>query len=206
MPPSDSKVYEDDDSGLGVKPLPGSNVPDHKRLIHITHQNQHKELSGVALAELSRQFIKFLGQGIKELDSQLGEDGTELPDIFRFVRDSTFRATTSALCGEKIFTLVPHFAEDFWEFDSWLPLILKKLPKWMIPKAFRVRDKNHENILKWHAYAKEKVNVWDEGLKDVLWEPVWGIRMMRLRAQMYGGVKEMSAAGHAAADLGMIWG
>jgi hypothetical protein len=59
--------------------------------------------------------------------------------------------------------------------------------------------------MKWHKLARELVDCSDEKLKDVLWEPVWGARIMRKRAEMYKHVEEISPAGRAASDLGMIW-
>jgi hypothetical protein len=206
MPFTDAKVYEEDNSGIHMKPLPGSNIPPEKRLLFISHQQFQSELvGGAGLGELSRQFIRQFASRISEKLQDIGDQWSQHPDIYDFMRIETFIATTIALCGEHIFKINPNLAKDFWIFDSWLPYIMKKVPRWIVPKAFSARDKNHENIMKWHRAARELVDCSDDKLKDVLWEPVWGARLMRRRAEMYKHVEEISPAGRAASDLGMIW-
>jgi hypothetical protein len=206
MPPADAKVYEADNSGIHLKPLPRSSTPPEKRLRFISHHHFQSELlGGAGLGELSRQFIRQFATRISERSQEVGDQWSHLPDLYDFVKSETFVATTIALCGEHIFKINPNLAEDFWSHDSWLPCILRKVPRWVIPRAFASRDKNHENIMKWHKLARELVDCSDEKLKDVLWEPVWGARIMRKRAEMYKHVEEISPAGRAASDLGMIW-
>jgi hypothetical protein len=206
MPPADAKVYEADNSGIHLKPLPGSNTPPEKRLRFLSHHHFQSELlGGAGLGELSRQFIRQFAIRITERSQEIGDHWSHLPDLYDFVKSETFVATTIALCGEHIFKINPNLAEDFWSHDSWLPYILRKVPRWIIPRAFASRDKNHENILKWHKRARELVDCSDERMKDVLWEPVCGARIMRKRAEMYKHVNEISPAGRAASDLGMIW-
>jgi hypothetical protein len=209
MPANSAKVFEDDNSGILLKPAEGSKILPDKRVMYLTHHGQQLDLSGAALGELTWQFIRNLGIGIKELNERISASMNgeiTLADLFTHVRDESFRATTIALCGEHILTLNPTLPTDFWEFDSWLASLLKKIPRWIVPKAYRIRDKNHENIMRWHKYAHEHVDCRDEKLKDVLWEPVWGSKAMRKRAEMFGRVEEIAKEGHAAADLGMIWG
>jgi hypothetical protein len=206
MPPADAKVYEADNSGIHLKPLSRSSTPPEKRLRFISHHHFQSELLGEAgLGELSRQFIRQFATRISERSQEIGDQWSHLPDLYDFVKSETFVATTIALCGEHIFKINPNLAEDFWSHDSWLPCILRKVPRWVVPRAFASRDKNHENIMKWHKLARELVDCSDEKLKDVLWEPVWGARIMRKRAEMYKHVEEISPAGRAASDLGMIW-
>lgn len=83
MPAADIKIYEDDDSGILVKPLPGSNVAPEKRLLHKTHHLFGHELNGIGLAELSRQFVKHFATQIAKRSEEIGDDFTEIPDLYR---------------------------------------------------------------------------------------------------------------------------
>lgn len=178
MPAADAKVYEEDNSGIHLKPLPGSETPPEKRLRFISHQHFQSELlGGAGLGELSRQFIRQLALRISVKSNAIGDQWSQLPDLYEFVKTEAFVATTIALCGEHIFKINPDLVEDFWVFDSWLPYIMKKVPRWIVPKAFASRDKNHANILKWHQAARQLVDFSDDNFKDVLWEPVWGARV-----------------------------
>jgi hypothetical protein len=49
---------------------------------------------------------------------------------------------------------------------------MERVPRWLVPKAYKVRDKLHGDIMKWHAWAKEQVDPVDKNIKNVLWEPV----------------------------------
>ncbi|PVH83580.1 cytochrome P450 [Cadophora sp. DSE1049] len=206
MPSSDTKVYEDDDSGLYLKPAPGSNVAPVMRLLHKAHHQFSKELTGTSLAELSRQFVRGLALQINRKGEEIADSWIELPDIFEFVRDESFTATTTALCGDHILRLNPDFASNFWEFDSCLRLMLQRVPRLFIPKAYAIRDKCQKQVAIWHAFADKHVDCCDESLSDVLWEPFYGHRLMRERAKMYKATHKFSDVGRAASDLGMIWG
>lgn len=206
MPLSDVKIYEDDDSGLYLKPALNSNVAPNMRLLHKAHHQFGKELTGTSLTELSRQFVRSFASQIKRKSEEIADGWVELPDIFKFVRDESFTATTKALCGEHILRLSPEFASNFWKFDAWLQLLLKRVPRLFIPKAYAIRDKCQEQIAIWHAFADKHVDCYDESIRDVLWEPYYGHRLMRERAKMYIATNKFSDVGRAASDLGMIWG
>ena len=207
MPLSDAKLYAADDSGILVKPHPDSHVERADRLWFKSHHNFSINLKGSGLNELSSRFKDNLALQITNKRKELGEDDlTELPDLFDFIKSETFRASTVAFCGPHILELNPTLAEDFWEFDSWLPLIFKKFPRWIIPRAFAIRDKMHSNIAKWHQYANANFDRDDQNQANLQWEPNFGARVMRAEWQMHQDANvNISTAGRAAADLGLIW-
>ena len=205
LPSPDARIFEADESGMYHKPSPGSNVPSEKRLFHNSHRLFSQELTGQCLAELSRQFIRIFATRLRNKSEEIGSDWSETPDIYGFVRDEAFIATTVALCGDHILDLSPDFAENFWLFDAWLPTLVKMLPRWLIPKGFTVRDNILRSIMKWYEFSDKHFDQADEIPDDVLWEPVYGHKLMRERAKMYK-LANVSVEGRAANDLGMIWG
>ena len=77
MPATDAKIYEADDSGILLKPIAGSNVSPEKRLLHNTHHQFNRELTGAGLAELSRQFIRNFALRISKRTEEIGDAWAE---------------------------------------------------------------------------------------------------------------------------------
>ena len=70
---SDVKIYEDDDSGLYLKPAPGSDVAPNMRLLHKAHHQFGKELTVTSLAELSWQFVWNFASQIKSKSEEIAD-------------------------------------------------------------------------------------------------------------------------------------
>ena len=81
LPAQDVKVYEEDDSGIMVKPHVGMEVTPERKVFHLTHQGL-TALSGPALNELSKESIRHFSDRIFE--TREGSDGTwlEFRDIY----------------------------------------------------------------------------------------------------------------------------
>lgn len=206
-PSSKRYIYERDDTGIQAEPLPGSRpLPLHNRIYYNVHKTVHTSLSGPGLAHLAEDFVKNLRVEIEQ-DRSIGfEEWVEIPDFYSFVRDKVFNASTSALCGPHILRLNPTFTADFWKFDSFAPKLFKALPRWMIPKAFKVRDSLHEQVKKWHRFANMHVDVNSKELADVQFEEYFGAKIMRERQQLFKGIDGYGEDAAAANDLGMLWG
>ncbi|KAL5325740.1 hypothetical protein ACEPPN_006870 [Leptodophora sp. 'Broadleaf-Isolate-01'] len=204
LPTSDARIFESDNSGMYHKPSPGPEVAPDRRLFHNSHRLFSQELTGQSLAELFRQFIRIFGLRLRKKSDEIG-DWAEIPDIFGFIRDEAFIATTVAPCGENLLKFSADFAKDFWLFDAWVPKLVIEIPRWLIPKGFAVRDNVLQSIMKWHEFSDKNFDSAGEISDDVLWEPVYGHKLMRERAKMYKPTG-LSAMGRAANDLGMVWG
>jgi hypothetical protein len=206
MPSSDGQFYITDDSGILIKPHAESRVKPEDRLWFKSHHNFGINLKGPGVSELTHRFIESLAVRIAKKDHEIGENWNELPDLFDFVKNEAFIASTTAFCGPHILELNPTLAEDFWDFDSSLPIILKNIPRWIRPRAYAVRDRMQGSIAKWHQYADANFDWEDESKTDILWEPNFGSRVMRMEWKMYRDASvDVSAAGRAAADLGLFW-
>ncbi|KAH6718071.1 cytochrome P450 [Leptodontidium sp. MPI-SDFR-AT-0119] len=182
LPTSDARIFESDNSGMYHKPSPGPEVAPDRRLFHNSHRLFSQELTGQSLAELFRQFIRIFGLRLRKKSDEI-----------------------VALCGENLLKFSADFAKDFWLFDAWVPKLVIEIPRWLIPKGFAVRDNVLQSIMKWHEFSDKNFDSAGEISDDVLWEPVYGHKLMRERAKMYKPTG-LSAMGRAANDLGMVWG
>lgn len=116
-----------------------------------------------------------------------------------------FKASSQALCGPYLFELNPSIVEDFWEFDRNMPNLFKNIPRWMIPNAYRVRDKVLAEIKKWHLYSRERCDVKDEEIREVEWEPYFGSKYTRERQRLLGAIDGHDDDALVANDLAMLW-
>ncbi|KAJ4189119.1 hypothetical protein NW755_005940 [Fusarium falciforme] len=205
-PPADVKIYADDESGTDAKPAPGwEHVDPSQRLHFVHHRDLHTLLAGSSLHALEEKFVEALSRSISN-DSKFKEDEwTEVSDLYALFRDYLFCAALEAFCGEKFLELSPDFPEDFWVFDHHLPNLFKRLPKWLIPKSFRTRDKALEGVLRYHKYGREQFDLTDDDALKGEWTPEFGSRLMRARQKMFL-TAGFSMQGAAALDLGMLWG
>ncbi|KAL2075856.1 hypothetical protein VTL71DRAFT_799 [Oculimacula yallundae] len=199
-------VFERDNTGVFTQPLEGTNALEpHNRILSLTHKTLHLHLSGTSLNELATRFMSCLETELLALD--IGhEEWTTIPDFYSLIKQTIFKASTTAMCGPALFSLNPGFTDDFWEFDTHIAKLFKNLPRWMIPKSFQVRDKLKASIKKWHEYAEEKFDKDDESLQNEEWEEMYGARLMRQRHEDFTGVDDFTDDAYAASDLGMIWG
>ncbi|KAF5023410.1 hypothetical protein F66182_4510 [Fusarium sp. NRRL 66182] len=206
LPQPDVKIYAGDDSGVDAKPAPGwEHVEPSMRYHHVQHRDLHTLMTGSSLEAISGKFIQVYSSSIAQ-DSRFGEDQwTEVDDLYDWLKNSLFRATIEALCGEKFLELSPDFPAEFWTFDSHLPTLFKRLPKWIIPKSYAARDNAQDSLLRYHEYARDQLNFDDEEFLAKEWTPEYGARLMSSRQRMFSKLG-FSTRGGAALDLGLVWG
>ncbi|KAF8855617.1 cytochrome P450 [Acephala macrosclerotiorum] len=204
-PASARPTYERDNTGIFKEPLPGSNnLEPHNRIFHNSHKGLHKNLQGNALIDLADRFLKNLEAELSSLS--IGYEWTDVPDLYRIIKETVFKASTEAICGPHLFRLNSDFVADFWEFDTQLPQLFKSLPRWLIPKSFRNRDNLTACIMRWHKFAREHIDPSDPDLEYVEWEEYFGARVMRERQKELSQIDGFTDKALAATDLGMIWG
>ncbi|CAE7194177.1 hypothetical protein P3342_009588 [Pyrenophora teres f. teres] len=197
------KTYTDDDSGPYRKPHPNSNVAPHNRIDFLTHDSLLRGLTGSSMLPTFQRFQTIVK---RNLDAQaIGEDWVEMPDLLAFFRDSVGKATLEALFGPSLLEINPNFVNDLWEFDGQVRNLAKRLPRFMVPKAYRVRDRLKDQIQSWYQYARQHFQ--DEAAhndsKD--WDPYWGSVMNRERQKTILSIDGQDDAALASTDLGLIW-
>lgn len=206
LPEKDAEFLRTDDTGINVQPNPNSTmtVAEH-RIWYISHHTHLNLLSGSNLESMAKQLVLALSRqflGCK-IDSS---NWTEFPDLHTgFIRKEIFRASMTALCGAHIFEIIPTLDEDFWTFDHWLPDLFHQMPRFLVPDAYRAREKMKSNIKKWHDFANQHYDVTEAEDDKRDWEEFFGSRIMRVR-QNFLQRTPITADGRAADDVGLIWG
>ncbi|KAJ4291450.1 hypothetical protein N0V88_006045 [Collariella sp. IMI 366227] len=204
MFPQDLAIFERDGSGDCAKPLKGwENTNPAHRVLFNQHRDLNAMLNGVHLEGLISRFTVYYTARLRTT-AQVGDEWTELPDLFAFLRDHMFHAACTALLGERFLELCPDFARDFWVFDSHSLTYLRRTPRWMASKAYSARDRVLASMKKWHKHARTHVDYKDPALADLEYEPTWGARLMRVRAEMFDNAG-FSPDGCATMDLGFVW-
>ncbi|KAK3291881.1 cytochrome P450 [Chaetomium fimeti] len=205
MSPADVAVFERDGSGDTAKPLDGwEHMDPARRVFYNQHRDLAAVLSGPPLDAMVSRFTTNFAARLRAPAVAIGDHWTELPDLYTFMRNEMFHATCQGLLGERLFELCPDFTRDFWEFDTQMLTCLRRTPRWLAPRAYAARDRALASIRKWCEHARATRDYRDPALAGVDYEPVWGSRLMRARAETFDNAG-FSLDGSVAMDLGLLW-
>lgn len=139
------------------------------------------------------------------IDSSIGSEWMELPDLWVFIRNLVFVTSTETLCGSFILSLNPTLNEDFWAYDQSVPTLLKGLPRFLAPGAYKRRDKMLNSIKKWHKFANEQCNIFKTELDQPEWDSYFGSKFVKARQRFLSEIEVMDADGLASEDLGLLF-
>lgn len=214
MPERTMRIYQDDNSGPGTKPHPESNVEANARVIHVTRKGFTQGLTGPGLAPHTRRYTKSLVQDLRcyyggnlgrVLFSHRPRDWIHLPDLFHFTQHSAGRAMISAHFGPSLLRLYPSYMDDLSVVDRGIPWFARGIPRFLVPKPYRARDRLIQNLMDWYTYAREH---YDEGTidEDGDGDPIWGSALNRYRQKTLLGLKDHDDRAMASLDLGHSWG
>ncbi|KAK8043803.1 cytochrome P450 [Apiospora phragmitis] len=204
IPPDVLFFYDADDSGFAAEPRKGSQTAQHNRILyHQTHSAQ-KFLAAPFLGPLAERYLKFFQQNIERLD--IGQAWEEYPDLYVFLQIHVAGANIEAMMGSKILEINPGLMEHFWLAKRNAPQYFRGWPRWIIPKAFRERDRVVEAIKRWHSYAFKHGSVDGTGPQDPDWEPIFGSRYAKARLQYMLKMKPLNDDIRAREDWGLIFG
>ncbi|KAL2045340.1 hypothetical protein N7G274_002423 [Stereocaulon virgatum] len=195
--------YAADKSGVNSTPLPGSGVQPEHRITYLQVKAAHKHLSGTGLAQMTGSFLNILERRFSE--AQVGPEWVDQPDLYAFLQNEVFRAAVEALCGPHLLLQSPTFVEDFWQFVTDVPTLIKGLPRWMSPGPYRNRQRLLDAVKKWHRYASEHSDFSRIGINDPEWEPYFGSKLIRARQEYSSKMFFMNKDALAAEDLGLIF-
>lgn len=210
-------VYISDTSGSRSRPIPGSNVPENKRVSYHTHENLVQGLLGAGLGPTTERIEEEL---FASLDSSVPSRRTQekgwtyKEDLTEFVEEHLGSAMLKALFGPLLLADSPDFNRDLWKYDKKIMSLAKRLPVVFIPEAYRLRNKLLDSIMRWHRLASRlsaatrgrrsnNGNDEDKGAGDA--DPFWGSTMMRERHEMLLGIGDQDLKSVASTDLGFIW-
>lgn len=71
----------------------------------------------------------------------IGEERVGFPDLFVFFCNNVGKAVLESLFGPSLLAINPGFTDDLWEFDENVVHLAKRMPRFMIPGAYRVRER-----------------------------------------------------------------
>jgi len=188
-----------------AKPVPNLN-DDGRRVIHDLHKMTPQYLTGKPLDKLTDLFIDVL---CADIDSRFPVDDPasyewQTMDILANVKTIWAHASITALFGSNIYTIWPGIEKWLWSFDEHFQSLLTKLPRFMLPLAWALRDEGWEKCAQWEREAREAEAEKRFG-EDPDWDPYWGLRFVRHRATYLrdSGISDKARAGN---QMVFIWG
>jgi hypothetical protein len=128
-----------------------------------------------------------------------------MPDYGLFFHHQIGSAMVNSLFGPKLLEQSPEFLRDMWTFDKAIPKFWKMLPHFLMPEAYKARDRLIGSIQQWHSHARENFQPSDINLEDGT-DPFWGTELIRSRQKKMLGVDKMGHEAMAIVDFGLIWG
>lgn len=195
-----------DDSGVGVKPYPGSSVHPGQRLIRNQVLFFNDAFSKKSMDEIVSRFLREL----KKDDHGMGIGNTwrDVPDLYMFLRKIVFRCAVVSFFGHNMLRLNPDVEKDFTEFDDSVSFLATGLPRFMNPRAFESRARCLAAVKRWRqdAVRRSEEQQDKEEPEGTEWDPAWGLRALKRRNKLFDaseGLFDEDAT--AATDLATMW-
>ncbi|KAI1382460.1 cytochrome P450 [Hypoxylon crocopeplum] len=175
-------------------------IPDE--IEQAIHRGVQTGLSGPQLEVLATRFQINLTERIAASRDEIGNDWVEIPDLCDFVQKYVIESAICTFFGPFMVSLNPNIVDDFLEFNSYIRLLFMGMPRWLIPKAYKARQRMVENIQRWQKHARDHCE--PANIEDVDWEPYYGSKFIRERQSLLtkrGILDEMARAAENFANL-----
>ena len=196
------RAYAKDNSGIAPKPLPGTNVAAKDRFFYLHHRLVLKQLSGNSLTGMTTRFLDVLDREFRAYD--IGDQWIQIPDLFSWLENAVFTASVESLCGSEIFRICPDIVDDYRGFYQAAPTLLKGLPRYLSPKAYKKRDRFISSLKKWHRAAQENEPLKAFGEEEEGWDKWWGSLFVKQRKSLVLAMDGMTDEGMACDDVALI--
>ncbi|EED13965.1 conserved hypothetical protein [Talaromyces stipitatus ATCC 10500] len=199
-------VYVSDTSGSRHQPIPGSQTPSSRRVSYHTHENLVQGLLGSGLGPITyRMEASLLACLNKAVPNS--PDWTYGEDLTTFFEEHLGTAILQTLFGPLLLSENPNFNRNLWQYDKQIMALAKRLPAWLIPGPYRLRDELIRAVMKWHQRATELSEASPENTlaNESEVDAYWGSAMMRERHQMLLKIEGQDLESVASTDLGLIW-
>ena len=172
--------------------------------------NHNYLLEKKSVNELTAKFMLVLHEQLAaEKFKSEGEDKTtegKTEHLYSWLQARIFQASTTAFMGSRILEIYPNLRADFFDYDRHMLTMFFRVPKWLSPTAYNVRDRTLDGLVCWQQQmlAECSDNPADpDGSID--WEPVFGSRANRARQRYYAS-RGLKLRTRAAMDLGFLFG
>ncbi|KAJ5533734.1 cytochrome P450 [Penicillium frequentans] len=146
-----SKAYKADKSGPCRKRHPRSYVSPHNRVDYLTHESGTGADGSWTAAD-----VPSLSEHIQNpacAESAQAESsqsmGIEAGYASVLSRESG-PFNLESIFGPLLLQVNPGFMDMLWEFDELTPSLSKHVPRWLLPRAYRLRDFLLEQVHVWH--------------------------------------------------------
>ncbi|PLB54879.1 cytochrome P450 [Aspergillus steynii IBT 23096] len=199
------EVYLSDTSGSRERPIPGSNVPETARVSYHTHRNLVEGLLGDGLEPTTKRIKDALFASLGGLAEGANPHSGEWvygDDLSQFFEEHLGSSMLRGLFGSLLLTDSPDFTRNLWDYDKRIMQLAKRLPRFLIPRAYKLRNELIASIMRWHQLAT--ILSWPEAdeEKEI---SLWGSTMMRRRHAMLLKTEGQDLRSVASTDLGLIW-
>ncbi|OTA83400.1 hypothetical protein M434DRAFT_83944 [Hypoxylon sp. CO27-5] len=201
MSKEEMKKFENDKTGRTKVPIPGTeSTPESERHWYNHHQIYAKYLSSAKYTEiLADTFFRFFSERLN--DGHPLQTWTSVK-LYDFMKKAMAESAIKSMFGTVLLEVNPDLLECYWEFDEVAGVLVWGLPRFLIPRAYKIRERLHNMTKKQTALAYEKFN-WDGPEAESDWDPYWGSRFAREIARWLreAGFSVRSASGHTMATL-----
>lgn len=160
--------------------------------------------SGAGLKSMAEAYTGLLSQN---LGNKMFQDRTwtEIEDLWSFLQIEVTRAMLTTLFGQKLLKVYPKVMKDLWEFDANLDSLSTGMPRFLIPNAYKMRDRLLENLEKWlkstNGYEAQSTASESEG---TAWDPNQGAGYFRATDRAITELGFADGQTRAAAALAMM--
>lgn len=195
---------------MASRPKRGSTTKQEDRIHYHQHHSAHKFLSAHHLTYLSERFVTTLARNLDIVDNGKAQssnpDGwVEVPDLYSFLQQHVGGATIEVIMGSEILRLDPALLNNYRAFERSIPKFTRCLPRWLLPREYKNRDRLLNSIKKWHAHSHEHSDCHRLGPEDPEWDPFFGAKVTRARQEYTGRMQAMTPDACASEDLGLIF-
>jgi hypothetical protein len=176
-------------------------------ILNKLHKIDVSSLSGSTLNSMTERFNDHIFRGFDEKFPAEQESSYEWKeiDVHEFVKEAWSSATVVTIFGTHLLQFWPRAYDWVWEFDESVLQLLFGLPRFVILKAYALRE---ESLLKFQEWEHDALQAYADGRvkeKDPERDPYWGLRFLRLKAK-YTQDAGLSATSRAAFQMAFLWG
>jgi hypothetical protein len=126
-----------------------------------------------------------------------------MPDYDSFLKEQVGAAFIEGVFGPALLQQSLNFISDMWAFDNAVSMFLTMLPPFLMPRAYKARDRLVRSVKQWQAYAREHFHPSDIDLVDGT-DLYWGSEMICNRQKKMLGVDKLDYDAIAVINFGLI--